>query len=107
MKIIYNSLIPFKGFQAINICGIVFQRKECKMDVFDYNHEYIHTLQQRELLFVGFYILYLLEWIFRLFQYKFDNSKAYHAISFEREAYANQSNLAYKSTRCHYAQWRT
>lgn len=30
MKIIYNKLIPFKGFIAINLFGIIFVRKEYK-----------------------------------------------------------------------------
>lgn len=40
MKIIYNNIIPFKGFKAINICGIVFVRKDVpRMTWIDYNHE--------------------------------------------------------------------
>lgn len=27
MKIIYNDIIPFKGYKAINLFGIVFARK--------------------------------------------------------------------------------
>lgn len=27
MKIIYNTFIPFKGFAAINLFGIIFARK--------------------------------------------------------------------------------
>lgn len=27
MKVIYNNLIPFKGYKAINIFGLVFVRK--------------------------------------------------------------------------------
>lgn len=30
MKIIYNKFIPFKGFVAINLFGILFVRKEYK-----------------------------------------------------------------------------
>lgn len=30
MKVIYNNLIPFKGYKAINIFGLVFVRKEAK-----------------------------------------------------------------------------
>ena len=28
MKIIYNNVIPFKGFTAINLFGILFARRE-------------------------------------------------------------------------------
>ena len=39
MKIIYNNIIPFKGFKAINLFGIIFVRKGCKMNNIDINHE--------------------------------------------------------------------
>lgn len=46
MKVIYNSLIPFKGFSAINLFGIVFARKEYKeLSQRVLNHEAIHTAQ--------------------------------------------------------------
>lgn len=31
MKIIYNDIIPFQGFKAINLFGILFARKEAKI----------------------------------------------------------------------------
>lgn len=43
MKIIYNNVIPFKGFKAINLFGIVFVKNECKMNNIDINHEKIHS----------------------------------------------------------------
>lgn len=30
MKVIYNPILPFKGFAAINLFGVVFARRECK-----------------------------------------------------------------------------
>lgn len=30
MKIIYNDIIPFKGYKAINLFGIVFARKSAR-----------------------------------------------------------------------------
>ena len=49
MKVIYNSLIPFKGFSAINLFGIVFARKEYKeLSRRTLNHEAIHTAQMKE-----------------------------------------------------------
>lgn len=108
MKIIENSIIPFKGFKAINICGILFVRKESasKLTDIDINHEEIHTAQMKELLYIGFYIAYLFEWLFKvLFKYPFSH-KAYKDISFEREAYKYQKDLDYLKTRKHYTQWR-
>ena len=68
------------------------------IDRYVINHERIHTAQQRELLFVPFYIIYVLEWLFRLIQYR-NRNKAYLNISFEREAYKNGKNLEYLRSR--------
>lgn len=45
MKIIYNNIIPFKGFAAINLFGVLFVRNDYKLQVSDrmINHESIHT----------------------------------------------------------------
>lgn len=103
MKIIYNSIIPFKGFLAINIFGILFVRGTDR-DINDVvlNHERIHTAQMKELGYVLFYILYLLEWVVRLFK----KGNAYRNISFEREAYQHEKDLNYLSKRPKWAMWR-
>ncbi len=97
MKIIYNSIIPFKGFAAINLFGILFARKECKINKYMLIHENIHTEQMKELWYIGFYILYILEWLIRL---PFGN--AYKNISFEKEAYTNMRKLTYIQKRPKY-----
>lgn len=43
MKIIYNNIIPFKGFKAINLFGILFVRKNKSLSNKDINHEAIHS----------------------------------------------------------------
>ena len=98
MKIIYNSFIPFKGFIAINLFGTLFVRNEYKGKVDDViiNHEQIHTEQMKEVGYLQFYILYLVEWVMNLINKKED---AYRSISFEREAYDNEKNLDYLKTR--------
>lgn len=103
MKIIYNKYIPFSGFKAMNLFGILFVRKGATIDEKTLNHERIHTAQMRELLFVLFYVFYLFEYIVRLFQYRFDSDKAYRNISFEREAYANERYLIYLDERKFFA----
>lgn len=101
MKIIYNKYIPFgRKFLAINVLGIVFAKGNLAPS--QRNHEYIHTKQQIELLFVFFYLLYIIEWIFRLFQYR-NLYKAYYNISFEREAYSQMKNLNYIENRSLFA----
>ena len=103
MKIFYNRHFPFRRFWAINILGVIIARIVLgRLCVVDCNHEYIHTLQQRELLFVGFYLLYVCEWLVKLAYYR-NFYDAYRNLSFEREAYDNQYKLDYSSTRRHYA----
>lgn len=103
MKIIYNSLIPFKGFSAINLFGVVFARNEYKeLSQRILNHEAIHTAQMREMAYVFFYIWYLVEWLIKLFRY---GRKAYDNISFEREAYTYQFDYSYLKKRKRFAWW--
>ena len=56
MKLIYNNIIPFKGFKAMNLFGLCFVRKGMKMSEKDINHESIHTAQMKELLYIPFSI---------------------------------------------------
>lgn len=97
MKIIYNRFLPVKGFSAINLFGVVFARRESKpLSKTTINHEAIHTAQQREWLYVFFFVLYFFEWIF----------KGYRGISFEKEAYEYQRSYAYLKRRKHYNNYR-
>ena len=41
MKVIYNTLIPFKGFRAINLFGVLFVRKGCELNSVTLKHEAI------------------------------------------------------------------
>ena len=102
MKLIYNKWIPFKGFRAVNLFGVCFVREGCSLPPHSINHEKIHTAQMRELWYVGFYILYFLEWVCRLVVAP---STAYRGISFEREAYEHQYDYDYLKSRKHFAQW--
>lgn len=103
MKIIYNNIVPFKGFLVINLFGVLFVRgTESDVTAQVLNHEAIHTAQMKELGYVLFYALYVLEWLYRLSK----PGNAYRNISFEREAYDNEGNVQYLTTRKPYAQWR-
>lgn len=104
MKVIYNNIIPFPGYIAINLFTLIFVRKDLahKFNAVSENHEAIHTAQMKETLFVGFYLLYLLFWIFRLLQsWSFD--KAYYNISFEQEALEFEKDFTYLERRQPYA----
>lgn len=102
MKIYRSKRIPFKGFAAINLFGFIVVRKGVFANETLLNHERIHTAQMRELGFIFFYILYGLEWLFRL-PFK---GNAYRNISFEREAYDHQNQPSYLEVRKHYAPYR-
>lgn len=107
LKVVYNKIIPFKGFRAITLWPFIFVRKDCDFNEIHLNHEKIHAEQQIELLIIFFYIIYLIEWLLKLIYYGFNNKKAYHAISFEKEAYAHQEDIDYLNKRCSFAQWET
>ena len=98
MKIIRNKYIPFSGYKAINLFGILFVRGKAVIDEKTLNHEKIHTAQIKELLYIFFYMWYVIEWMIRLIRYR-DSYKAYRNLSFEREAYANDRNLTYLENR--------
>ena len=71
-------------------------------NVITLNHERIHLEQQKELLLVLFYVLYIYYWVKNRVQ-GMNNFEAYCNIPFEKEAYDNQENLDYLDTRKHYA----
>jgi len=66
------------------------------------NHERIHFEQQRELLFVGQWILYLGMWLVLAILYR-DGAKAYRCNAFEREAYDNDIDPHYLDERRRFA----
>ena len=108
MKIIYNNVIPFEGYLAMNLFGILFVRKDVKykLDDIAINHEAIHSEQMKELFYIPYYIIYLLEWLYKvLFKYPFSH-KAYRDISFEKEAYIYEEDLGYLKRRKHFAMWK-
>lgn len=124
MKIIYNYIIPFKGYLAMCVFPFIFVRKDARnLTVRDINHEKIHGMQQIEthivalilavlLAAVGlfswwwvfvnplvYFALYGLEYIVRWICYGFDTREAYRNISFEQEAYVMQTNEMYLKER--------
>ena len=116
MIVIKNKFIPFKGYETINLFGILFTRGD--IDYIEYNHERIHSIQILECMLLAaniiaiicvitkisfwwsllaipmYYIQYGIEYcIIRVFHKK--QSDAYHDVSFEEEAYANENDLSY------------
>lgn len=77
---------------------ILIKNQALKSDTILINHEKIHLRQQIEMFVIPFYLWYGIEYLFRLIQYK-NRHLAYRNISFEREAYANETNLTYLKSR--------
>lgn len=99
MKIIENNILPPKGFSAINLFGVLFCRNKSRIDDVTINHESIHTAQMKEMGYIPFYLWYVAEWIVKLL----GKGNAYRNISFEREAYSNESDFNYLKNRKHYS----
>lgn len=116
MYVIKNSIIPFKGYSAMNILGLLFVRKDITLSKRVLRHEKIHSVQQYELLLVSailslvacaiwqswWYILitvtmpiavYLLAWFIALLLPPYN--RAYKDSPFEREAYVKEIDIYY------------
>ncbi len=99
MFLFVNKYVFGKRFVGVTIWPfIIVKYKKLKDDATFINHERIHLRQQSELLVIPFYILYLIEFLFRLLQYR-NRYTAYRNISFEREAYENEKDLNYLKKR--------
>lgn len=77
---------------------IILKRKSQRVNKRLINHESIHLKQQLELLIIPFYIWYLIEFLIKYLKYG-EFRTAYLNISFEREAYRNDHNPEYLTTR--------
>lgn len=95
MIYVKNNIIPSKGFKAITLWPFVFYKGKPLTPV-QKNHEKIHGEQQKELLILIFYLIYLIETVF----------KGYKNISFEKEAYKHEANFNYLNERICFAMWR-
>jgi len=102
MILILKYIVP-RGFIGISLYPFIFlKRSQLRENTVLINHERIHLKQQVEMLLVFFYLWYGIEYLIRLFQYK-DRREAYLNISFEREAYVNETNLEYIKKRPNWA----
>ena len=118
MKVIYNKFIPFKGFYAITIIKWIFVREECRYldgsSVYNkmVNHESIHEQQILDFtpeIFpswlrytigsICFYLLYVLEWLFKLIPCLITKNNAYRSLCSEQEAFENELDFDYINKR--------
>ena len=122
--LVFNKIIPFKGYNAITFYPWVFVRKDAsKWTLTGTRHETTHLWQQEEVLMLGycattilailgivswwwllavpfyFYVGYVLEWLIRIPICGFDTKLAYFNISTEQEAYLHQDDVTYNNNR--------
>ncbi len=89
MILILKYIIP-KNYTGLAIYPFIFLKNKSLSDnEILINHERIHLKQQIEL-----FLWYIIEFLFHLIRYR-KWKKAYRRISFEREAYQNESDLDY------------
>ncbi|MBQ0113661.1 MAG: hypothetical protein KBT03_11060 [Bacteroidales bacterium] len=88
MIIIRNKILPSKEFVSLTLWPFCFVRED-RINLFSNRckeHANIHAEQQKELLFIGFYILYIMYYIRGLYRgYAFH--EAYVRNPFEMEAF--------------------
>lgn len=104
MKTIESRFLPPKGYKAITILNYIFVRKGTSLNATDIQHEEIHWEQEKELLVVFFYVMYVCSFLIRLIKYK-NWHTAYRNIPFELEAYDHQGDIGYLEYRKSYA-WK-
>lgn len=116
MFLLRSRFLPPKPYAALTLGPLVLLRRGMKLTHTVWRHENIHWHQCRELLFVGFYLWYGLEWLLRFVgigvksllrrtggksrpSFSALAQQAYFRVCFEREAYARQADPAYLSHR--------
>lgn len=103
MKVVRLPFFPKR--YAMSFLGVILCGRKDWIDKYVQNHETIHLRQQQEMLFLPFYIIYVLELLYRSVQYR-SFYKGYMNISHEREAYQHDHDLDYLKTRKCFAQFR-
>lgn len=103
------------GKKCMLLPGLLLTAPNVRITDEDMNHEEIHVAQMKELLYIFFYLLYLMEWMVRSLYFSIQwligkrddemsvSRTAYRSISFEREAYQNEDNSSYLESRKSFA----
>ncbi len=117
MRVIENDILPFGGFKAMTLLCWILVRMGTVLKASDITHEEIHWEQEKELLIVGFYLLYFLMFCYEAVRCLIDDNRgrseksyrnglfrrAYRNIAFEREAYGHEDDMLYRWNRKHFA----
>jgi len=99
-----SRVIPGRKFRALCIWPFLFvshgETLPLQQEIL--THELIHARQQREMLWLFFFIWYGLEFMVRWIQHH-DRYTAYRALSHEKEACRNEHNPDYLHNRKHFS----
>lgn len=99
-------VLPDQKYKAMAFWPVIFVKEGTLIeDSIIMNHEKIHLAQQRELLVLPFYFIYFFEYIY-FRSVKMNHDMAYRNISFEKEAYKFDKDLAYLKKRKRWANFR-
>ena len=93
---IKSRLVP-EGYKGVTIWPFVFYKGLLSNKFIV--HEKIHLAQQKEIIVLPFFVIYLLNYFWNLLRYRFNHDRSYRNIIFEKEAYENQDNPKYLSNR--------
>lgn len=104
ITIIRNKIIPPSAWKFINLLGVLWTHMNTKITEANANHEYTHTLEMQELGYIGFYVLYILNFIVN-FLYYWNWKKSYKMVIFEIEANMHEDESSYNANRSHYAEF--
>lgn len=101
MKIVVGHFVPnlfslFGVVTGVTIYPFIFVRF-AKNEIL-IRHESIHIEQQRETLIIGFFLIYLFDYLRGLIKYR-NHYTAYWRIRFEQEAYRYQRDSNYLNRR--------
>jgi hypothetical protein len=102
-KFITKALSWFIQIQAITLWPFIITASPLRE--VDLRHEKIHLRQQVELLVVGFYLLYVWDFLVNALWHRMSPAQAYFWVRFEVEAYDRQYEEDYLEARPLWA-WR-
>lgn len=99
MKVIHSKKFPYFS-NYINILGKVYTK--VRLLPYEINNEKIHSLQIKELYYIGYYILFVIEYLIKLL-FAFNFKRAYNKVSFVKERIEKQRDYNYAKCRTKYS----
>tara|TARA_X000001382_G_scaffold58055_1_gene39700 strand:+ start:3405 stop:3740 length:336 start_codon:yes stop_codon:yes gene_type:complete len=89
---IWGKIIGINLTTGFHLPPVTFLRKDATDE--GVNHEHIHLIQGVELLTIGFYVVYVANYLYNRIR-GMNHIDSYKNVLFEVEAYENENNLKY------------